>query len=254
MEYDVRPTTSARCVRAASVDVPRDSLVAWPRQDRRVTTYNPATMLATDGEQGGTDGRTATIAAAPAAHAGRSSAPTGSAWRAPSSSGASPTASMTAAEVILTCPWEATSMTIADLLMSQRRWGRTRCRKFLASIPMSETKTIGSMTERQRETLAALLTAKKARPGPTRTCWSTRAGSPAWRERSDDPSGAEGRRAASLRSSRGRPRRGDLDDVAVGVAQVDRAKPPAVEHLGALDAARAQVVAPRVQLLGRRRR
>src|SRR5947209_12870906 len=53
-----------------------------------------------------------------------------------------------AAEVILCCPWEAHSMAVADLLMSQRRWGQTRCRKFLAQIPMSEKKTIGSMTER----------------------------------------------------------------------------------------------------------
>jgi hypothetical protein len=58
------------------------------------------------------------------------------------------------AEVILECPWEAQS-----LLMSQRRWGHTRCRKFLAQIPMSEQKTVGSMTERQRRTLAAMLTA-----------------------------------------------------------------------------------------------
>jgi hypothetical protein len=36
------------------------------------------------------------------------------------------------AEVILDCPWEADSMAVADLLMSQRRWGQTRCRKFLA--------------------------------------------------------------------------------------------------------------------------
>jgi len=75
------------------------------------------------------------------------------------------TGDQSAAEIIVTCPWEATTMTVADLLMSQRRWGRTRCRKFLASIPISENKTIGSMTERQRNTLAALLTAKKARPG-----------------------------------------------------------------------------------------
>jgi hypothetical protein len=61
------------------------------------------------------------------------------------------------AEVILECPWEAESMAISDLLMSQRRWGQTRCRKFLAQIPMSEQKTVGSMTERQRRTLAALL-------------------------------------------------------------------------------------------------
>ncbi len=61
------------------------------------------------------------------------------------------------AEVILDCPWEADSMAVADLLMSQRRWGQTRCRKFLSQIPMSEQKTVGSMTERQRRTLAAML-------------------------------------------------------------------------------------------------
>jgi hypothetical protein len=66
------------------------------------------------------------------------------------------------AEVILRCPWEADSMAVADLLMSQRRWGQTRCRKFLAQIPMSEKKTIGSMTDRQRRTLAALLNGASA--------------------------------------------------------------------------------------------
>lgn len=64
---------------------------------------------------------------------------------------------LTAASVILECPMEAESMPIADLLASQRRWGTTRCRKFLAAIPMSETKTIGSMTERQRRELAMKL-------------------------------------------------------------------------------------------------
>ena len=46
---------------------------------------------------------------------------------------------------------------VGDLLISQRRWGQTRCRKFLAQVPMSEKKTIGSMTDRQRRTLAAML-------------------------------------------------------------------------------------------------
>jgi hypothetical protein len=64
---------------------------------------------------------------------------------------------VSAAEIVLTSPWEAESMAIADLLMSQHRWGRTRCRRFLASIPMSETKTIGSMTDRQRRALSAQL-------------------------------------------------------------------------------------------------
>src|SRR3712207_1916429 len=63
----------------------------------------------------------------------------------------------TVAAIVLDCPWEAESMAIADLLLSQHRWGRTRCRRFLASIPMSETKTVGSMTERQRRALAARL-------------------------------------------------------------------------------------------------
>jgi len=62
-----------------------------------------------------------------------------------------------AAEVILECPWEARSMAISDLLMSQRRWGQTRCRKFLAQIPLSENKAVGSLTERQARRLAELL-------------------------------------------------------------------------------------------------
>jgi hypothetical protein len=61
------------------------------------------------------------------------------------------------ADVVVSCPWEAESMAIADLLMSQHRWGRTRCRRFLAALPMSETKTIGSMTDRQRFALAGML-------------------------------------------------------------------------------------------------
>ena len=60
-------------------------------------------------------------------------------------------------DVVTKCPWEAESMAIAELLMAQHRWGRTRCRRFLASIPMSETKTIGSMTERQRNAIAGRL-------------------------------------------------------------------------------------------------
>jgi hypothetical protein len=70
---------------------------------------------------------------------------------------------LTVAQVVLECPWEAESMSIADLLMSQRRWGITRCRKLLQTLPMSENKSIGSMTDRQRHALAGLLS-----PGPAR--------------------------------------------------------------------------------------
>jgi len=74
-----------------------------------------------------------------------------------------------AADVILDAPWEAESMTVSDLLTSQRRWGHTRCRKFLQCIPMSENKTVGSMTDRQRHALAQLLAASGApRTAPER--------------------------------------------------------------------------------------
>lgn len=68
----------------------------------------------------------------------------------------------TAGEVILRSPWEAESMTVGDLLTSQRRWGHTRCRKFLQCIPMSENKTVGSMTDRQRAALAGALAVSPA--------------------------------------------------------------------------------------------
>ncbi len=61
------------------------------------------------------------------------------------------------ADVVRACPWEAESMAVAELLTSQHRWGRQRCRRFLAAIPLSETKQIGAMTERQRTVLAARL-------------------------------------------------------------------------------------------------
>ncbi len=67
------------------------------------------------------------------------------------------TGEITAGDVILESPWEAHSMSVADLLMSQRRWGHQRCRKVLAQIPVSETKTVGTLTDRQRQALAELL-------------------------------------------------------------------------------------------------
>jgi len=70
-------------------------------------------------------------------------------------------------ELILHCPSEADGMAVADLLVSQRRWGQTRCRKLLAQVPMSETKTVGSMTERQRHALSAMLTTAEGARAPS---------------------------------------------------------------------------------------
>lgn len=60
-------------------------------------------------------------------------------------------------EVIRDCPWETESMTLAELLTSQRRWGRTRARKLLQTLALSENKRIGTLTPRQRTLLTSAL-------------------------------------------------------------------------------------------------
>src|SRR5215216_2838751 len=72
---------------------------------------------------------------------------------------------VSASQVILECPWEAASMSISDLLMCQRRWGRARCRRLLVSLGVPENKQIGTLTQRQRLALAAVLAAKNAPAG-----------------------------------------------------------------------------------------
>jgi len=67
---------------------------------------------------------------------------------------------LSAASVVLGCPWEADSMEISDILMSQRRWGRARCRRLLLSLGMPENKQLGTLTQRQRFELAAVLSQK----------------------------------------------------------------------------------------------
>jgi hypothetical protein len=62
-----------------------------------------------------------------------------------------------AAETILRSSHDTDTMTVADLLSSQRGWGPARAAKILRSVSLSERKTLGSLTERQRLTLAALL-------------------------------------------------------------------------------------------------
>lgn len=64
---------------------------------------------------------------------------------------------VSAADVILARPPEAQSWPISELLMSQRRWGSSRCRKFLARNQIVETKAIGTLTERQCRILASAL-------------------------------------------------------------------------------------------------
>jgi hypothetical protein len=73
------------------------------------------------------------------------------------------------AEIVRACPWQVETMTVGELLRSQRRWGRARARKFLSSLTLheslslNENRELGRLTERQRNLLARALEAK-ARP------------------------------------------------------------------------------------------
>ena len=58
-------------------------------------------------------------------------------------------------------PLGGREMTVGELLRSQRRWGRTRARKFLVSLGLNENRELGTLTERQRELLAGALEAKR---------------------------------------------------------------------------------------------
>lgn len=64
---------------------------------------------------------------------------------------------MTAAEVILRRPPGTDTMTVGTLLLSQRGWGPRRSSTVLRRLSLPETKTLGSLTERQRVMLAAAL-------------------------------------------------------------------------------------------------
>jgi hypothetical protein len=59
--------------------------------------------------------------------------------------------------VIRGCPWEAESMSVSELLCSQRRWGRARSRKLISALHINENKQLGTFTQRQRDLLADAL-------------------------------------------------------------------------------------------------
>jgi hypothetical protein len=65
-----------------------------------------------------------------------------------------------ASDVVRECPWETESMTISELLTSQRRWGRTRARKFLLPLSLNENKQLGTLTSRQRRLLSTELASR----------------------------------------------------------------------------------------------
>ena len=71
---------------------------------------------------------------------------------------------LSAAEVILACPWQARTMSVSELLANQRSWGGIRSRRLLLSLRIPENKRVGTLTERQRLALASLLTRKIPAP------------------------------------------------------------------------------------------
>jgi hypothetical protein len=80
-----------------------------------------------------------------------------------------------AAEIVKDPPTEVESMSVGELLRSQRRWGRTRARKFLFSLALNENRELGRLTERQRILLASELEAKRL---GCVASWDARSGSP----------------------------------------------------------------------------
>jgi hypothetical protein len=68
-----------------------------------------------------------------------------------------------AADVVLAHPWMVESMPLAELLICQRSWGQTRCRTFLKSVGLGESKTLGCLTERQRIAIAVVLSTNPGR-------------------------------------------------------------------------------------------
>src|SRR3954454_14006174 len=76
---------------------------------------------------------------------------------------------VSAADVVVSGRLELNSMPIETLLTSQRGWGQGRCAEFLRRTQIRETKTIGSMTERQRALVAtALNSVQRKRPRTNR--------------------------------------------------------------------------------------
>lgn len=64
---------------------------------------------------------------------------------------------VTAGAVVLASPPETVTMPLFDLLRCQRMWGTYKAHSFLVRSGISEIKTIGSLTDRQRTAVAARL-------------------------------------------------------------------------------------------------
>ena len=64
---------------------------------------------------------------------------------------------LSVAEVLLEPPLAVLSWPVAQLLLSQPRWGQGKCHKFLSHNQIGELRRVGALTDRQRRVLAAQL-------------------------------------------------------------------------------------------------
>ena len=64
---------------------------------------------------------------------------------------------LSVAEVLLEPPVAVLSWPVAKLLLSQSRWGRAKCHKFLSHNQIDGLRRVGALTDRQRRLLAAQL-------------------------------------------------------------------------------------------------
>lgn len=64
------------------------------------------------------------------------------------------TGAASAGDVLVNPPSIAATWPLSKLLMSQRGWGKAKCRRFLAVNKISEARLIGELTVRQRQLLA----------------------------------------------------------------------------------------------------
>jgi hypothetical protein len=57
---------------------------------------------------------------------------------------------ITVPDVVTANPPDCVNMTVRELLSAQRRWGDARTHRFLTHVGLSEWRTIGALTERER--------------------------------------------------------------------------------------------------------
>src|SRR3954465_1974220 len=69
---------------------------------------------------------------------------------------------VTIAEILDPCPWEAEGMSIFNLLRRQRYWGPYRTRRLLAQLRIDERRTVEGLTEGERKRISFYLSPWRA--------------------------------------------------------------------------------------------